>query len=75
MLDVPTIGRVGVDSYPLQIGTPLAEVETSGRVLGGSPTNVAFADYVHRAQRDLQIHADELDLAAVTGARVPEGDR
>ncbi|MGR6319490.1 5-dehydro-2-deoxygluconokinase [Micromonospora soli] len=131
MLDVLTIGRVGVDIYPLQIGTPLAEVETFGRFLGGSPTNVAvaaaryglragvvtrtgadaFADYVHRALRDfgvddsqvrpvdglptpvtfceifppdhfpiwfyrtptapdLQIHADELDLAAITGARI-----
>lgn len=131
MLDVLTIGRVGVDIYPLQIGTPLAEVETFGRFLGGSPTNVAvaaaryglragvitrtgadaFADYVHRALRDfgvddsqvrpvaglptpvtfceifppdhfpiwfyrtptapdLQIHPDELDLAAITGARI-----
>ncbi|MFI6265629.1 5-dehydro-2-deoxygluconokinase [Micromonospora sp. NPDC051006] len=43
MLDVLTIGRVGVDIYPLQIGTPLAEVETFGRFLGGSPTNVAVA--------------------------------
>ncbi|MGC5020720.1 hypothetical protein [Micromonospora sp. DT47] len=34
MLDVLTIGRVGVDIYPLQIGTPLAEVETFGKFLG-----------------------------------------
>jgi 5-dehydro-2-deoxygluconokinase len=43
MLDVLTIGRVGVDIYPLQVATPLAEVETFGRFLGGSPTNVAVA--------------------------------
>ncbi|MBQ0902005.1 5-dehydro-2-deoxygluconokinase [Micromonospora sp. U21] len=43
MLDVLTIGRVGVDIYPLQIATPLAEVETFGKFLGGSPTNVAVA--------------------------------
>lgn len=43
MLDVLTIGRVGVDIYPLQVGTPLAEVERFGRFLGGSPTNVAVA--------------------------------
>ncbi|MFC0506770.1 5-dehydro-2-deoxygluconokinase [Micromonospora costi] len=43
MLDVLTIGRVGVDIYPLQVGVPLAEVETFGRFLGGSPTNVAVA--------------------------------
>jgi 5-dehydro-2-deoxygluconokinase len=131
MLDVLTIGRVGVDIYPLQVATPLAEVETFGRFLGGSPTNVAvaasrlglraglitrtgadaFAGYVHRALRefgvddsqvhpvdglptpitfceifppdhfplwfyrtptapDLQIRPEELDLDAVTSARV-----
>ncbi|WBB69414.1 5-dehydro-2-deoxygluconokinase [Micromonospora sp. WMMD812] len=43
MLDVLTIGRVGVDIYPLQVGTALADVETFGRFLGGSPTNVAVA--------------------------------
>ncbi|MEV1332635.1 5-dehydro-2-deoxygluconokinase [Micromonospora costi] len=43
MLDVLTIGRVGVDIYPLQVGVPLADVETFGRFLGGSPTNVAVA--------------------------------
>ncbi|MER7419166.1 5-dehydro-2-deoxygluconokinase [Micromonospora peucetia] len=43
MLDVLTIGRIGVDIYPLQVATPLADVETFGRFLGGSPTNVAVA--------------------------------
>ena len=37
MLDVLTIGRVGVDIYPLQIATPLAEVETFGRFLAAVP--------------------------------------
>jgi 5-dehydro-2-deoxygluconokinase len=41
--EVLTIGRVGVDLYPLQSGTPLQDVETFGKFLGGSPTNVAVA--------------------------------
>jgi len=41
--DVLTIGRVGVDLYPLQSGRPLQDVETFGKFLGGSPTNVAVA--------------------------------
>jgi 5-dehydro-2-deoxygluconokinase len=41
--DVLTIGRVGVDLYPLQSGTHLQDVETFGRFLGGSPANVAVA--------------------------------
>lgn len=39
--DVVTIGRVGVDFYPEQIGVPLARVRTFAKSLGGSPTNVA----------------------------------
>ncbi|TDC20927.1 5-dehydro-2-deoxygluconokinase [Streptomyces sp. 8K308] len=42
-LDVITMGRIGVDIYPLQTGLPLAEVESFGKFLGGSPTNVAVA--------------------------------
>jgi 5-dehydro-2-deoxygluconokinase len=41
--DLITIGRVGVDLYPEQIGVPLAEVQTFAKSLGGSPTNVAVA--------------------------------
>ena len=41
--DVLTIGRVSVDVYPLQVGVSLREVETFGKYLGGSPTNVAVA--------------------------------
>ncbi|GAA0381052.1 5-dehydro-2-deoxygluconokinase [Acrocarpospora corrugata] len=43
MTEVLTMGRVGVDIYPLQIGVSLREVETFGKYLGGSPTNVAVA--------------------------------
>jgi 5-dehydro-2-deoxygluconokinase len=43
MIEVLTIGRVGVDIYPLQIGVSLREVETFGKYLGGSPSNVAVA--------------------------------
>ncbi|MET9994499.1 5-dehydro-2-deoxygluconokinase [Streptomyces mutabilis] len=41
--EVLTIGRVGVDVYPLQSGLGLAEVASFGKYLGGSPTNVAVA--------------------------------
>jgi 5-dehydro-2-deoxygluconokinase len=42
-LDVITMGRVGVDLYPLQSGVGLEDVETFRRFLGGSATNVAVA--------------------------------
>ncbi|WP_196717353.1 5-dehydro-2-deoxygluconokinase [Actinomyces trachealis] len=50
-LDVLTIGRCGIDVYPLQTGVGLEDVETFGKFLGGSPTNVAVAAtrYRHRA--------------------------
>ncbi len=41
--DVLTMGRIGVDVYPLQVGVSLREVETFGKYLGGSATNVAVA--------------------------------
>jgi 5-dehydro-2-deoxygluconokinase len=41
--DIITMGRVGVDLYPEQIGVPLARVKTFAKSLGGSPTNVAVA--------------------------------
>jgi 5-dehydro-2-deoxygluconokinase len=41
--DLITIGRVGVDLYPEQIGVPLADVRTFAKSLGGSATNVAVA--------------------------------
>jgi 5-dehydro-2-deoxygluconokinase len=45
--DVITIGRVGVDVYPLQVGVGLEDVETFGKFLGGSATNVAVAAARH----------------------------
>ena len=45
--DVLTMGRVGVDLYPLQVGVPLERVETFGKFLGGSATNVAVAAARH----------------------------
>jgi len=42
-LEVITMGRVGVDMYPEQIGVTLAEVRTFAKSLGGSATNVAVA--------------------------------
>lgn len=45
--DVLTMGRVGVDVYPLQTGVGLEDVETFGKFLGGSATNVAVAAARH----------------------------
>jgi 5-dehydro-2-deoxygluconokinase len=41
--EVLTIGRIGVDLYPEQIGVPLRAVRTFAKFLGGSPANVAVA--------------------------------
>jgi 5-dehydro-2-deoxygluconokinase len=41
-LEVITMGRVGIDLYPHQPG-PLRTVQTFGRYLGGTATNVAVA--------------------------------
>src|SRR5262245_39343763 len=45
--EVLTMGRIGVDVYPLQIGVGLEDVQTFGKYLGGSPTNVAVAAARH----------------------------
>jgi 5-dehydro-2-deoxygluconokinase len=42
-LEVLTMGRVGVDLYPEQTATPLEDVTTFRKSLGGSATNVAVA--------------------------------
>ena len=42
-LEVLTMGRIGVDIYPLQTGRSLRHVQTFGKYLGGSATNVAVA--------------------------------
>jgi len=46
-LDVVTIGRAGVDVYPLQVGVGLEDVETFGKFVGGSAANVAVAAARH----------------------------
>ncbi len=46
-LDVLTIGRVGIDLYPLQDNVPLKDVQSFSKSLGGSPTNVAIAAARH----------------------------
>lgn len=45
--DVVTIGRVGIDLYPLQDNVGLEDVETFSKSLGGSATNVAIAAAKH----------------------------
>ena len=46
-LDLMTIGRVSADIYPLQTGVRLEDVESFGKFLGGSATNVAVAAARH----------------------------
>jgi 5-dehydro-2-deoxygluconokinase len=41
--EVLTMGRIGVDLYPQQIGVSLREVETFAKFLGGSAANVTVA--------------------------------
>jgi len=43
VLDVLTMGRVGVDVYPQQVGVRLEDVTSFAKYLGGSATNVAVA--------------------------------
>ncbi|WP_350348238.1 5-dehydro-2-deoxygluconokinase [Agromyces sp. G08B096] len=45
--EVLTIGRVGIDLYPVETGRTLDEVETFTKSLGGSPANVAIAAARH----------------------------
>ena len=45
--DLITIGRTGVDIYPLQHGVGLEDVRTFEKFLGGSATNVAVAAARH----------------------------
>jgi 5-dehydro-2-deoxygluconokinase len=87
--DVLTIGRVGVDLYPLRVGVALEDVETFGKFLGGSATNVAvaaarhgrrtavitrtgddpFGRFVHAALRDLGV--DDVFVSSVAGLPTP----
>lgn len=45
--DLITMGRISVDIYPQQTGVGLERVESFGKYLGGSPTNVAVAAAKH----------------------------
>lgn len=45
--EVLSIGRLGIDIYPLQSGCGLEDVETFGKYLGGSAANVAVAAAQH----------------------------
>jgi 5-dehydro-2-deoxygluconokinase len=45
--EVITMGRVGVDVYPDQVGVSLRHVTSFGKYLGGSPSNVAVAAARH----------------------------
>lgn len=87
--DVLTIGRVGVDLYPLEAGVALEDVTAFGRFLGGSATNVAvaaarlgrrsavitrtgedpFGRFVHRALTELGV--DDVFVTSVPGLPTP----
>jgi len=54
--DVLAVGRVGVDLYPLQTSTPLDEVSTFGRFLGGTAANVTVAAARHGRRTALIAH-------------------
>jgi 5-dehydro-2-deoxygluconokinase len=41
--EVLTMGRIGVDLYPEQVGMSLRDVRSFAKFLGGSPSNVAVA--------------------------------
>nr|WP_296073252.1 5-dehydro-2-deoxygluconokinase [uncultured Actinoplanes sp.] len=45
--EVLTMGRIGVDLYPQQVGVSLREVRTFAKFLGGSASNVAVAAARH----------------------------
>jgi 5-dehydro-2-deoxygluconokinase len=45
--EVLTMGRIGVDLYPTEVGVHLEDVATFSKTLGGSPTNVAVAAARH----------------------------
>ena len=45
--DVVTVGRAGVDIYPLQVGVGLEDVSAFGKFLGGTAANVAVAAARH----------------------------
>jgi 5-dehydro-2-deoxygluconokinase len=45
--EVLTMGRIGVDLYPEQVGVSLREVRTFAKFLGGSASNVAVAAARH----------------------------
>lgn len=86
--DLVTIGRTGVDLYPLDHGVGLEEVRTFEKFLGGSATNVAVAAARHgrraalisRVGRDpfgryVRAEAARLgvDTAHVTEITAPDG--
>lgn len=46
-VELLTMGRISVDVYPRHVGVGLEQVETFGKYLGGSSTNVAVAAARH----------------------------
>jgi len=76
-LDVLTMGRVGIDIYPQQIGVGLEDVETFGKYVGGSATNVAVAAarYGHSSAVITRVGDDPFGLfvhKALRGYRVDD---
>ncbi len=71
------MGRVSADLYPLQVGVGLEDVQTFGKWLGGSATNVAvaaagddpFGTFIHSALRGYGV--DDRYVTAVPGLPTP----
>ena len=78
MYDVITMGRTGVDIYPLDHGVPLEEVRTFEKFLGGSATNVAVAaarlGVGVRAVLAVGLQPGDLERDVGAGARFACGD-
>lgn len=60
--EVITMGRLGVDLYPLQSGVSLGDVTSFGRFLGGSAANVAVAAARHGHRVALVSHTGQDDF-------------
>ena len=41
-IDIACLGRLAVDLYAQQVGSPLEDVSTFAKYLGGSSANIAF---------------------------------
>ena len=62
--DVITMGRIGVDVYPLQTGVSLREVTSFGKYLGGSATNDGALGMLQALEQDRRAASLRLEIDA-----------